>query len=249
MGIGCDRMEGFGARLEGLRLKTGRTKKDISFMLGFSANVYGTYERGKRRPSLESIVKLADLFGVSLDYLMAGKETPVSGDRFLLGGDGAGDDGPSDGWRGGAGDRARGALGRALGAASGGGLGGASGAASGGGLGGASGAASGDGLGGASGRASGAELGGGSGRASGGASSRASGAASGGGFGENYSNKMQRILNQFEQYGINEPYILDAGKWHHLTKDDLIELTNHFDWVVTKAAKRRIGSGKNSLRK
>lgn len=67
-------MKDFGKRLENLREKNGFTKKEISFKLGFTANVYGSYERGDRRPSLETIIKLADLYDVSLDYLIRGKE-------------------------------------------------------------------------------------------------------------------------------------------------------------------------------
>lgn len=64
----------FCLRLENLREKSGYTKKELSQKLGFSANVYGAYERGERRPSLETCCKLANIFHVSLDYLLCGKE-------------------------------------------------------------------------------------------------------------------------------------------------------------------------------
>lgn len=64
----------FCLRLENLRETSGYTKKELSTKLGFSANVYGAYERGERRPSLETCCKLANLFNVSLDYLLCGKE-------------------------------------------------------------------------------------------------------------------------------------------------------------------------------
>ena len=64
----------FCLRLENLRERSGYTKKELSQKLGFSANVYGAYERGERRPSLETCCKLANLFNVSLDYLLCGKE-------------------------------------------------------------------------------------------------------------------------------------------------------------------------------
>ncbi|WP_052400631.1 helix-turn-helix domain-containing protein [Oceanobacillus jeddahense] len=67
-------MKGFGLRLENLREKHGYSRVEISYKLGFSQNVYGSYEREKRRPSLETIIKLADIFGVSLDYLIRGEE-------------------------------------------------------------------------------------------------------------------------------------------------------------------------------
>lgn len=64
----------FGKRLENLREEYGYTKKEVSYQLGFTANVYGSYERGERRPSLETIIKLADMYSVSLDYLIRGEE-------------------------------------------------------------------------------------------------------------------------------------------------------------------------------
>ncbi|MBW8347911.1 helix-turn-helix domain-containing protein [Bacillus sp. IITD106] len=67
-------MDSFGWRLENLREKKGYTKKEMSLRLGFTENVYGQYEREVRRPSLETITKLAEIFNVSLDYLIRGEE-------------------------------------------------------------------------------------------------------------------------------------------------------------------------------
>lgn len=67
-------MDTFGLRLENLRENIGLTKRELSIKLGFSANVYGSYERGERQPSLETIIKLAEVFNVSLDYLIRGEE-------------------------------------------------------------------------------------------------------------------------------------------------------------------------------
>ena len=67
-------MESFGQRLENLRESLGYTKKDVSLKLDFTANVYGSYERGERRPTLETLIKLADMFDTSLDYLIRGKQ-------------------------------------------------------------------------------------------------------------------------------------------------------------------------------
>lgn len=66
-------MAEFGKRLERLRKDKGLNKKELSFMLGFTANVYGAYEREDRRPSIETLMFLANLYGVSLDYLISGK--------------------------------------------------------------------------------------------------------------------------------------------------------------------------------
>lgn len=71
------KMNSFQRRLENLREKKGYSKKEISHKLGFTDNVYGSYERGERRPSFEALIKLADIFDVSLDFLIRGKEYKV----------------------------------------------------------------------------------------------------------------------------------------------------------------------------
>jgi len=68
--IGMIELESFYKRLENLREKHNLTKKEVSLRLGFTPNVYGAYERGDRSPSLETLVKLADMYNVSLDYII-----------------------------------------------------------------------------------------------------------------------------------------------------------------------------------
>lgn len=128
-------MDNFSKRLENLRDKHEYTKKEMSLKLGFTANVYGSYERGDRRPSLETIVKLADMFDVSLDYLIRGKEFQS---QYISTVD---------------------------------------------------------------------------------------------------IEELDRIIEHFHKTGIEEPYILQYEKWKLLNKQDLLELSNHFEWVVNKAKK------------
>lgn len=75
-------MESFGMRLAKLREESGLSKKEISMKLGFTANVFGTYEREERRPTLETLVKMADFFHVSLDYLIRGQEYQYQNNAF-----------------------------------------------------------------------------------------------------------------------------------------------------------------------
>jgi len=126
-------LEKFGLRLENLREQYGYTKKEVSFKLGFSANVYGSYEREERRPSYETLIKLADLYNVSLDYLIRGEEYEKSTKT------------------------------------------------------------------------------------------------------SEHSAVIKKIVNHFEKYGIDNPFILEHEKWLILNKKELEELSNHFKWVVVKA--------------
>ncbi|WP_404455237.1 helix-turn-helix domain-containing protein [Oceanobacillus kapialis] len=67
-------MEGLGLKLENLREKAGYTQKQMSYKLGYSENTFGKYERENMNPSLETLVKIADIFQVSLDYLLRDEE-------------------------------------------------------------------------------------------------------------------------------------------------------------------------------
>lgn len=67
-------MDDFQWRLEKLREKAGYTQQELSLKLGYTKDVYGTYERGERKPSIETMVSLSHLFNQSIDYLATGKE-------------------------------------------------------------------------------------------------------------------------------------------------------------------------------
>lgn len=59
----------FPERLQKLRERRGMNRKALSEVCGLSKNVVARYERGERTPDIEDAAKLADFFGVSLDYL------------------------------------------------------------------------------------------------------------------------------------------------------------------------------------
>lgn len=42
-------------------------------LCGLSGNMIGMYERGEKAPSVDALVRLADYFGVSTDYLLGRK--------------------------------------------------------------------------------------------------------------------------------------------------------------------------------
>ena len=46
------------------------TQREVAERLGISQPSYIRYENGKAEPRLENLVKLADLFDVSVDYLL-----------------------------------------------------------------------------------------------------------------------------------------------------------------------------------
>lgn len=59
----------FPERLKQLRQKKGLTQKDIADLVHVNRVTYTNWEKGNREPNFEMVLKLADLFEVSLDWL------------------------------------------------------------------------------------------------------------------------------------------------------------------------------------
>lgn len=59
----------FGDNIKRLRKNKGLTQQQIADEIGINRGSYSNWEKGKREPSFENLVKLGDLFDVSLDWL------------------------------------------------------------------------------------------------------------------------------------------------------------------------------------
>lgn len=57
-------------RLKELRQINGLTQSQLADKLGCNQTAIGKYERGDLQPSIETLFKLADIFGCSVDYLL-----------------------------------------------------------------------------------------------------------------------------------------------------------------------------------
>ncbi len=64
----------FGDRLRGIRQKNELTQKQVADTLHLDRSTYAYYERGTTEPSMGTTRKLAELFKVSVDELINGKE-------------------------------------------------------------------------------------------------------------------------------------------------------------------------------
>ena len=64
-------------RLRSLRVNNKFTQQDIANVLGVLPTTFQKFEHGTARPKLENIVKLADFFNVSVDYLLGRSNTPT----------------------------------------------------------------------------------------------------------------------------------------------------------------------------
>lgn len=57
-------------RLEDLRSEHNKTQAEIAEYLCCRREVYGRYERGTRQIPVDMLIKLAELYDVSIDYLV-----------------------------------------------------------------------------------------------------------------------------------------------------------------------------------
>lgn len=61
-------------RMRELRKAKGLSLKQLGDMVGVAEVTISTYETGKRLPPVDIVCAIADVFDVSLDYLVRGKE-------------------------------------------------------------------------------------------------------------------------------------------------------------------------------
>jgi len=72
-------------RIRELRLEKGLRQKDVAEQLGISAQSLGYYENWVNKPDPDMLIKLADFFEVSIDYLLCREdENGLIRTRFVV---------------------------------------------------------------------------------------------------------------------------------------------------------------------
>ncbi len=71
-----------GARIAALRREAGMNQAELAARLGISPSAVGMYEQGRREPSADMLVEIADLFHVSVDFLLRGLPSGQEADRL-----------------------------------------------------------------------------------------------------------------------------------------------------------------------
>ena len=80
LGIG---MEEFARILKEFRIARGLKQNEVADLLTVSPRVYNRWERGGAVPRLDTLVKLADIFQITLDEL-SGREEPKDDDALKV---------------------------------------------------------------------------------------------------------------------------------------------------------------------
>ena len=61
-----------GMRISALRRQKNWSQKELAERMGVRPSTIGMYEQGRREPDCAGLVRLAELFGVTTDYLLTG---------------------------------------------------------------------------------------------------------------------------------------------------------------------------------
>ena len=64
----------FAVRLKELRKQAHLTQVELAKRLGIGQSSYADWERGKKKPTQENLVKIAQVLNVSIDYLVGNSE-------------------------------------------------------------------------------------------------------------------------------------------------------------------------------
>ena len=72
-------------RLKELRKKNHKTQEEMAALIGVTRGAYGNIENGKREPDFKTLSKLADYFGVSVDWLIGRDKQSTPPDELSAG--------------------------------------------------------------------------------------------------------------------------------------------------------------------
>ena len=65
-------------KIKQLRIENKKTQAQMAAFLSITQAAYSKYECGRAEPTLETLIKLADFFGVTVDYLLGRTDDKLS---------------------------------------------------------------------------------------------------------------------------------------------------------------------------
>ena len=72
----------FAERLKELRKQAHLTQVELAKRLGIGQSSYADWERGKKKPTQENLVKIAQVLNVSIDYLVGNSDEHLKEDEL-----------------------------------------------------------------------------------------------------------------------------------------------------------------------
>ena len=71
-------------RIAELRREKHLTQTALALKLNVTQNMISFYESGKNEPSLNTLIEMSKIFGVSIDYIIGNSDVPYKADRLLV---------------------------------------------------------------------------------------------------------------------------------------------------------------------
>lgn len=80
-------MSSIGDRIKEIRMQSGKSQYEVADAIGISRSRYAHYEQGRAEPDTETLTKIAHFFGMTLEYLVSGTESPKDEKKVLANSD------------------------------------------------------------------------------------------------------------------------------------------------------------------
>ena len=72
----------FAVRLKELRKQAHLTQVELAKRLGIGQSSYADWERGKKKPTQENLVKIAQILNVTIDYLVGNFDEEITNNKL-----------------------------------------------------------------------------------------------------------------------------------------------------------------------
>ncbi len=76
-------MDGFSCKLKEWRLASGLSQQQIADLLNYGLSTVQSWEAGRKLPSYDALISLADIMGVSIDWLTGRTHIWKTADRLM----------------------------------------------------------------------------------------------------------------------------------------------------------------------
>ncbi|MGQ8922063.1 helix-turn-helix domain-containing protein [Bacillus halotolerans] len=72
----------FSTKIKKLREEKKMKQQEVADKLGIARTTYASYEQGKREPDHETLIKIADYYNVTIDFLLRGESQETQDEIF-----------------------------------------------------------------------------------------------------------------------------------------------------------------------
>ncbi|WP_144452718.1 helix-turn-helix domain-containing protein [Bacillus subtilis] len=72
----------FSTKIKKLREEKKMKQQEVADKLGIARTTYASYEQGKREPDHETLIKIADYYNVTIDFLLRGESQETHDEIF-----------------------------------------------------------------------------------------------------------------------------------------------------------------------